>query len=271
MSPATVNLWKNHKYTGDNDKISKAVKNFLEKEAERADAAEQSTNALGFVETSISRKIFEVARLCHLENELGVIYGNAGLGKTYSVKEYANHYDDVILIEADLGFTAKVLFQELHRVLGMSGTGSVHSMFDECIRKLKGSGRMIIIDEAEHLPYRALELIRRIYDKAGVGILLVGMPRLVHNLRGKKGEYAQLFSRVGVSGRLDSLRLTDTEMLVRSVLPAANGICKTYHAECHGNTRVLSKLLARSLRVARNSGVDLDDEVVRATAQMLII
>ena len=59
-------------------------------------------------------------------------------------------------------------------------------MMLDIIDKLKSSGRLIIVDEAEHLPYTSLELLRRIYDKAEVGILLVGMPRLMKNLKGDK-------------------------------------------------------------------------------------
>jgi DNA transposition AAA+ family ATPase len=77
-------------------------------------------------------------------------------------------------------------------------------MFLDIIDKLKSSGRLNIIDEAEPLPYKSLELLRRIYDKAQVGILLVGMPRLIMNLKGEKRQYAQLYSRVGIATRLNS-------------------------------------------------------------------
>ena len=61
-------------------------------------------------------------------------------------------------------------------------------MVSGIVKKLKGSGRMIIIDEAEHLPYKALELLRRVHDKAGMGVLLVGLPRLIHKIMEGRGE-----------------------------------------------------------------------------------
>ena len=45
---------------------------------------------------------------------------------------------------------------------------------NEVVNKLNNSGRLLIIDEAENLPYRALEITRRIHDKTAVGVLLVG-------------------------------------------------------------------------------------------------
>lgn len=272
VSPTTVNLWKHNKYSGDNNRIEAAVKAFLENRTEKDEMDEQIAPAkLSFIETSIAKKIFEVAKVCHLEHDMGVCYGIAGLGKTSAVKEYARRNPATILIEADLGYSAKVLFQEIARQLFIEPSGSLHSIFEACVAKLKNSERLIIVDEAEHLPFKALELIRRVYDKADVGVMLCGMPRLVSNLRGKKGEYAQLYSRVGISACLDALKHTDTEALVRSIIPTANGICKVFHEECCGNTRILSKLLARSVRVAGLNHMPLTADVIRETSKMLIV
>ena len=52
---------------------------------------------------------------------------------------------------------------------------------------------MLIIDESERLPTTAIELIRDIFDRTGVGVILIGMPGLEKRL----SRYPQLFSRVG--------------------------------------------------------------------------
>lgn len=266
ISTAALSQWFSDSYIGNIAKIDEAVKGFLERQRER-----KTTKKIEFVMTSVVKKVFEVARICHLDGEIGVLYGNAGIGKTEAVKEYARRNTDVILVEADLGYTAKVLFQELNKKLGMDGRGSIHDLFDDVVMKLKDSGRLIIVDEAEHLPYRALELLRRVYDKAGVGILLVGMPRLIANLRGKKGEYAQLYSRVGVASKLDELKESDVDAIVSSVIPGSNGTYKVYYECSKGNTRVLTKLILRSLRVAEINNMTICPEIVRETAKMLIV
>lgn len=268
ISPTAISQYLNEKYKGNTAKIEDAVHSFLDRQQEKASTPRRN---LGFIPTSVARKVTEVAKICHLDGEIGVAYGNAGLGKTYAVKEYARQNSDVILIEADLGYTARVLFRELHKRIGLEGSGTISDMMNDVIQKLKDSGRLIIIDEAEHLPYRALECLRRVYDKAGVGILLVGMPRLIHNLRGKKGEYAQLYSRVGIAANLQPLQEKDTETIVHTALPVSNGLWKAYHEACHGNTRVLTKLILRSIRVAEINELPLNSEIVRETAKMLII
>ncbi len=267
-SSATLSQWISGKYTGDSVAVEDAVKIFLDLQRDRKQTPKQE---IPFCHISTARKIFEVARMCHLDGEIGVCYSDAGLGKTVGVKKYAEKYKNVILIEADLGHTAKVLFADLHRRLGMDGRGSVHDMFEDVVAKLKGSGRFIIVDEAEHLPYRALELLRRVYDKAGVGILLVGMPRLIMNLRGKRGEYAQLFSRVGVAVKLDLLKDIDTKEIVGAAIPDSNGVWKIFHEQSQGNARILSKLIYRTQRVATINKMQITPEIVKETAKMLLI
>ena len=159
VSTATLHLWINDNYKGKVEKVTKAVEQFIELENLR-----NETIDIPFVNTSIAEDIFEIAKICHVENEIGVCCGDAGLGKTYAVKMYNIEHSDVILIEADLGYTPKVLFSEIHKKLGFDGVGSIHSMLLDIIGKLKYSGRLIIVDEAEYLPYKALELLRRIYN-----------------------------------------------------------------------------------------------------------
>jgi DNA transposition AAA+ family ATPase len=266
LSNTVLSRWLSNTYEGDVQKVCNLIESFLQRESEK-----YSTRKLDFMMTSVARKVFEVARIAHIDCEIGVCYGQAGLGKTQAVKEYASLNPDVILIEADLGYTTRVLFSEIHKKLGLDGGGMIHSLLEDIIAKLKNSGRLIIVDEAEHLPYRALELIRRIHDKANIGILLVGMPKLVANLRGKRGQYEQLYSRIGVAGRLNTLRPEDTETIVNSVIKEDPKIWKSFHEASLGNTRVLTKLLMRSTRVAQINSVSVDSHIVQETAKMLIV
>lgn len=253
-------------YTGNVKKVDEAVKNFLEIEKLR-----EKKISIDFVNTSIVEDVYDVARVCHVDGEIGVCCGEPGVGKTYAVKKYAIENTDVILIEADLGYTTKVLFSEIHKKLGFDGLGTIHNMLQDIITKLKSSGRLIIIDEAEHLPYKALDLLRRIYDKANIGILLVGMPRLIMNLRGEKRQYAQLFSRVGIATKLTGLTQVDMKEIVRSVLSDGRDIFKLLAENCAGNTRVLVKLLVRAIKLAQINNTKIDREIIQASVNQIII
>ncbi|HSA07304.1 MAG TPA: AAA family ATPase [Candidatus Gastranaerophilales bacterium] len=265
ISATTLNLWLNNNYVGNLDKISDSIHSFIIREKER-----RYKQTIPFVETSIAKNIFEIAQICHINGEIGVCYGRAGLGKTFAVKQYARQNSDVILIETDPGFSTRTVLLELHKRLGLSAKGSLYAMTLEIIERLEKSGRLIIVDEAENLPYKALELLRRIHDKTEAGVLLVGLPALVENLRGLKGQYEQLYSRVGVSKKLEPLQFNDTEMILKEVSQDIDAI-SAFHDLSKGNTRVLSKLIMRSARVAIINKTSVDKSIVEETFKMLIV
>jgi len=267
VSSSALSQYLSGKYNGNVKKIDEDVKNFIDREAEKE---RQPLKKVEFIQTVNAKKVYDTARFCHLDGEIGVIYGDAGTGKTTAVKEYVKKHKDAILIEADLGFSTKILFKKLHDALHLDGQGHIHDLFEGVVEKLKGSGRLIIIDEAEHLPYRALEMVRRINDFAEIGILLVGMPRLINNLRGERGNYAQLYSRIGMAVRLDALAQEDTIEIVKSLLPSANGVWKEFHRFSKGNTRVLVKMILRAKRLAQINNCGVNAEIVKSTFEMLI-
>lgn len=265
VSAPRLHLWLNNKYTGNVDKINEVVKNFLEREELR-----ERRIKFGFINTSVAVDVFDIAKTCSIENIIGVCCGPAGLGKTVAVRQYAKENSEVVLIEADFGYTPKVLFSEIHKQLGFDGCGTIHTMLLDIVEKLKSSDRLIIVDEAENLPYKALELLRRIYDKANIGILLVGMPRLFNNLKGEKGQYAQLYSRVGITSLLESLSEDDMKAIISTVTPLVDSIYPKISTYCGGNTRVLTKLLVRAHRIAELNDMEINEDVVQASIRQLI-
>jgi DNA transposition AAA+ family ATPase len=163
-------------------------------------------------------------------------------GKTDAVKAYANDDPDVIPVEAAIGMTAKAMFSELAQRVGLDGEGSTNDLFVEVCRKLKGSDRMIIIDEAENLAYRTLEFVRRTYDMAKIGVLLVGTRRLITNLRGRRGQYAQLYSRSASPGDrrangMDVSTSSRTSSRIQTALKASTTRRRAMRACCQTSSR----------------------------------
>lgn len=261
---STINMWVNKTYKGDNANITDKINNFIQREKER------SVDELPIVDTSIVKYIFEIGRLCHTKGKIGVCAGKAGIGKTVAVKEYTKNFLDAILIESDSGYTAKSLLLEIHKRLSLSGKGSVYDLMGEVINKLNQSGRLLIIDEAENLPYRALEITRRIHDKTGIGILLVGRNILFKNLLGFNDEYEQLFSRVKYHKTLDKLLFQD----VTKILEAMNQdseLAESYLYYSNGNTRRLEHLITHSINIAKINGKEkVDSAVIKKTSKMLM-
>lgn len=269
-SPATISQYLKGVYAGDVRNIDELVQNFVNREAEKEKSQRISAR---YIQTLTSRKGMEVMKLAHLDGDINVIYGDAGLGKTMMLREYAAQNRDAILIEADPGYTARTVLEELCNRLGLSKRGNMHDLSELCIAALRDSGRLLMVDEAENLPYRALETLRRLHDKSGIGIVLAGMPRLIINLKGKRGEYKQLYSRVGFALYLgDTLPQEDISTIAVSMLPDAekSDVSNALYKACRGNARRLFKLVRGVSRHSKISGDAVSAGAVVMFSQMLI-
>ena len=80
ISSTTLHLWMNDKYKGNTQKVEDSVKHFLEIEKLR-----EGKVRLGFVNTTIVEDVFDIAKTCHVENEIGVSYKY--------IPEYAHTWD----------------------------------------------------------------------------------------------------------------------------------------------------------------------------------
>lgn len=270
LSPAVVNQYLQSKYNGDVKAVDEKVRQFILREQER-DKSRRIKPV--YVATLMALKGRDVIRMAHMDGEINVIYGDAGMGKTMIVRQYAKDHLDAVLIEADPGYTARVVLEELCNKLGLSKRGNMHELSESIIQTLRESGRIILVDEAENLPYRALETLRRIHDKSGVGIVLVGMPRLILNLKGKRGEYKQLYSRVGFALRMgESLPEDDITNMITTMLPEAGEpeVLQALYKACKGNARRLFKFLRGISHGSQISGQPIDVHMVNEFSEMLI-
>lgn len=267
VSPAVVSQYLKGEYKGDVEAVNKKVAQMLERQAEKAKDVKTD-----FVMTKTANRILEICGLAHAMSDIYLVIGEAGLGKTMALKQYVSQNSNVIMLEIDPTFSVKVLLNELCNKLGIvvSGSKSNHHMMDLIVEKLKGSERLLIIDEAELLAYKPLEILRRIHDKAGMGMVLAGMPHLRANLRGGKGEYKQLYSRVGLALDIKKrLPSEDIALLCQNAL-GTDEFNEKLDKVSYGNARRLSKLLRGVNRLAVVNKKSVDLAMIERFAEMLI-
>lgn len=272
VSPASISMYLNNNYAekgGKYETIEPKIEAFLEVQESKAQREEL---VLGFVSTKTTRRISEVMRDAHEAGDTVVIYGQAGLGKTQAVKNYCEKNPAAILIEANPSFTALVLMRKLAAAAKVSTVGSLNDLFESVSDRLRDSGRLIVVDEAENLPLRALEIIRRLHDDTGCGLVLSGMPRLVANLRGKHGELVQLYSRVSVALNLgDSMPDDELEEIARAAMPEADdATIAELVKQSNGNTRRMSKLMCGAVRTANKNGIKMQSGIIKKYSTLII-
>ena len=132
--------------------------------------------------------------------DISLIYGEAGLGKTVSLKKYVSLHPDTIYIElkdcdkSTKGVCEKILFN-----IGKEIHGVDRLLVDTITDYLTNNPRLLIIDEAQHLSIRALENLRAINDSTETGIVLCGNPTVYDRMHGRgQAHFAQLYSRIGI-------------------------------------------------------------------------
>lgn len=271
LSATTVSQYLSGIYEGNIQSVETKFIQMMEREREKEKNRRLRPE---FVMTGTASKGLEVIRIAHLDGDINVIYGDAGMGKTMMVRQYAKQYSDAVLIEADPGYTARVILEELANKLGVDVRGNMHDRSEAIIKTLRDSGRVILVDEAENLPYRALETLRRIHDKSGVGIVLAGMPRLIINLKGKRGEYKQLYSRAGFKLEMgDKLPEDDINQIAISTLPELEeqpDLLVALYKGCDGNARRLFKYLRGVARSSDINKTPITISMIKQFSKMLI-
>lgn len=266
VSSTTISLYLKGIYngrTGDiDDAVARLIKRYKDKVVER-----QFNTA--FVPTLAAKRCLDVVRFAHVEGDINVITGAAGLGKTQALKHYIRKNPDVVMIEVEPSCSPKVLLKAICNELGLSDIGLNHDLFARITDKLC-LGRLLIVDEAELLSTKSLEYLRRLHDLTGVGVVLAGMPRLIVNLKGKFGELAQLYSRVGLACDLgNSLTKDDIALLAEQGLGTSKHNDELFRVS-NGNARRLNKLMRGVVRVAQMNEREIDGSLIKSYADMLI-
>lgn len=264
-SPATINQYLNGKYKGDTSALDRAVAQLIERHKTKSQEVQTD-----FVPTPTAKRIIELCAVAHAVSDIYLLIGEAGLGKTMALKEYKENNAGVILLEVDPTYSPKVLLAQLCQTLSIINERTNHAMFDAVVEKLKGSQRLLIVDEAELLNTRSLEILRRIHDRTGIGVVLAGMPRLRANLKGARGEFKQLYSRIGLCLDLkDRLPEEDLRALVIASI-GENECTQELIKASNANARRLSKILRGVKRLALINDTEINPALIERFTQMLI-
>lgn len=172
-----------------------------------------------FVPTRVSQAVETAITYSHIQGKIAVVYGDAGIGKTMAINQYCKENTLAVKITISPSYASMSGVNELIAdQLGVRERVS-RKLYAEIITKLKDSGRVIIIDEAQHLTVRTLNHIRCMADESGIGITLVGNDEVYTKLKGSgRADFAQLFSRIGMRKQVMTNTLSKDD--IRAVFSA---------------------------------------------------
>ena len=137
---------------------------------------------------------------------------------------------------------------------------------------------LLVIDEADRLKMTGLEQVRSVFDRGGIGLVLIGMPGIEKRL----ARYPQFYSRIGFVHEFRPLSAPETRQLLeqRWTPPGVNLPSQPWDTETiatiiritGGNFRLLNRLLTQVERILEiNALQEVTKAVVEAARESLVI
>ncbi len=167
-----------------------------------------------FVETGVARQIMACARKATEMPTMAVAHGPSGIGKTMVAHALHAKFPGAIYLcvsKGDASFTqVRLALATRLKVVGKrrkaerAGLSLNERIFDA----LRGTNRLILIDEAHRLEDGALEFLRDVFDHTHCPMLFMATVDLVERIRRDNDEdHGQIYRRFGyvraLAGELD--------------------------------------------------------------------
>lgn len=213
--------------------------------------------------------------MAHASNEILLLYGPAGCGKTTALKHYAENNNGVTYIEADATTgTPRAILLTLLESIGGQPIGSTTQVMKSILNTLRGTNRLIIIDEAQHLTERSFDTIRAINDKIGIGLVYSGNPGILKQMYGRKEqEFDQLYSRIGLHCELANKYSLDDIRNIFSGLDVSEECIKYLKkaAQKKGGLRLMIKQYKNAANIAAALGQSLTVDYLEEAARRMSI
>ena len=245
ISNGALSAFLTDSYRGSNENIAKKLLPALES-AQARETAVLAVREPEIVETVVTRQIQAGLTYASNRNNIVVIYGAPGIGKTVTVESYVKTNPTALFITAGPNIrSGRDIMEDLLEAANKKAEGRNRVLEKNLISLLKDSNRMIIIDEAHFLRLDGLETVRRIYDATKCPLVLVGNPKIMEIITEKnKTITGQFFSR-SVRMSLDAeFPMEDVEHIVLQ-----NGV--TLAADCLRELHVVANRIG-ALRIMTN-------------------
>jgi DNA transposition AAA+ family ATPase len=197
---STLAAFLTGKYTGDNARVAQQAELWLRTLEEETIARAALPVLPTFVPTPSAAAFLDVLGHAQYVPDLVVITGGAGVGKTSACLEYQRTHPNVWLLTGEPSCASShAMLEYLCEIIGINENAPSRRS-RAIVRRVTGSNGLIIVDEAQHLTSQALDQLRTLHDKGGIGLALVGNEEVYTRLDGgaRKAQFAQLFSRVGM-------------------------------------------------------------------------
>lgn len=249
VSSSQISQWLSCKYKGDVTALEANIKSFMENYSIKSS---QMTEQDDICDLDNYTAAMFVAEEAIVNQEMVALYGIPGSGKSVVAKAFAKAHPESTFIEVVPGINVLTLLKLIAGKLGIGGVKSTDELIFAIATEFTRRDGVLVIDEAEHLTTKGLEVLRRIYDFSRVPVVLIGTYGLLKNLKGNNGELLQLYSRIQGRWEFKEPSESDMEKLFGEMAPAISKYTK--HLRRAVNLYNKAKRYARIKNEALNAG-----------------
>jgi DNA transposition AAA+ family ATPase len=198
VSTVVLSQFLNRKYPGNVVAIAKALDQWLLLKQPQQEGLDDTI----YIETQNSAGIYDKFALAH-ELRTGVlVYGIPGIGKSRTARQYVHdHPLSTIYIAVTPPIKSVFSFLGyLSSALGVSSGLSVPRMEEEIRARLMGSGRLLLLDEAERLMFNTIETIQGLAEATRIATGFITDKKFWEKISSGKGhqDYDRFVSRLNV-------------------------------------------------------------------------
>ncbi|CAA0103254.1 AAA family ATPase [Zhongshania aliphaticivorans] len=264
-----MSQWINGHYPGNTMKVEAAIARWIDAYKVRKQESKAFPKAPEWVATPSAERIISALGYAQLAGDISVVYGGAGLGKTSAIKQYQRLSPNVwVATMSSCTASNATALEEVVDALDMDAAGGAAKLRRAIIKRITGSAGLLVIDEAQHLSINALEDIRSIHDKTGIGIALVGNEAVYSRMTGgNRAAYLdRLFSRIGKRVKLTRSTKADIDTLIKAWKIDFNDCRTALHeiASKPGALRGMTKVLRMASMFAAGEGRDINSADIKA-------
>jgi DNA transposition AAA+ family ATPase len=251
VSPTTISRWIKDEYAGDVPGLERKIRNWLGTYQQRSDSERALPKAPEYVATPTSSEIIAALEYAQIANDIVVVYGGAGTGKTKSIERFKASRPNIWVITASPVMKGvPAMLEALNEEVDLPPTVGGARMYRAICKKMTGTFGLLVVDEAHCLSAEALDQLRSIHDATGCGLALLGNEKVYSNMTGgNRAAYLdRLFSRVGMRLRLSKASKHDVDAILAAWEINPKGCLTTLRsiAASAGGLRQLNKVLRLS-------------------------
>lgn len=268
LSTSVISQFLDNTYSGNNEKVSEVISQYLTVSKERLNSVQ---GTVFYADLYNTKEVLYACKYAHIKNDIALIAGDAGAGKTTALEYYKEHNTGVIMVTANSCTTsATAVLKLIAEQVGKQIDGRRSALMNELVTQLKDSNRLIIIDEADHLTLQALQAVRNLNDQAKVGVILAGNDKIYRQmLTGQKGhEFDQIRTRIIVRKRVEN-NYTVEEM--QHIFSGASEDCLSFLIQManYESLRTAIKLYEIALEFAGTKKEKISLKVLKDTQKQL--